>query len=149
MFRYRLETLLRYRESREQTGRRSVAEADRRVMSTIRTLKDIEEKQHGAMNWLEQVSQAPTGSSLLSLYDRYIAGLRLDSALGAVRMRNARAKADEGRAKLLELVKKRKIIELHKEKLKERYNAEQARRERLVNDEIAVTHHAARKEMIL
>lgn len=78
----------------------------------------------------------------LVLYDRYMDGLAVDATNASHRADRARLRVDTERQKLMELVKKRRTLELHRDRLKERYDKEEDRSERIANDEMAIMRHS-------
>ncbi len=137
MFRYRLQPLLRYRKILEEEQQRVLAMANRELMAEINLGKELESSRREAMKWKMEIYKTAPDSKHLVMYDNYITGLDSDIARNGERKRLAQLKADLEREKLIELVKKRRTIELHRDRLEERFNEEEARKERIQADEIA------------
>ncbi len=142
MFRYRLQPLLRYRKNLEEEQQRVLAVANRELIAEINLGKELESSRREAMKWIMEIYKTAPDSKHLVMYDNYIAGLDFDIARNGERQRLAQLKAGVEREKLLELVKKRRTIELHRDRLEERYNEEEARKERIEGDEIAMMRFA-------
>lgn len=146
MFRYRLEPLLRYRKILEDDQQRALAIANRTVYVQINKIKELENSREEAMKWRSKIHETSTDSPHLLLYDKYLDGVAYDLIFHKELKRITQLKVDSEREKLLELVKKRRTIELHRDRLKERYDEEESRKERIEGDEIA-TMRAGRAGM--
>ncbi|VAX17780.1 hypothetical protein MNBD_NITROSPINAE03-249 [hydrothermal vent metagenome] len=146
MFRYRLEPLLRYRKSLEDDQQRALAMANRGLYVQMNKIKELENSRQEAMTWRLKIHEVSTSSPHLLLYDKYLDGVNFDIKFHQELRRVTQLNVDLERKKLLDLVKKRRTIELHRDRLKERYNKEESRRERIENDEMAIMR-AGRKDM--
>lgn len=138
MFRYRLEPLLRYRKNLEDDQQRALAIANRLMFAETNQIKALESRQLEVMEWKADISKTHPDIRKLAIYDDYLAGVRMDISLHNELRKMAKVKVDQEREKLLELVKKRKTIELHREQLKERYEEEENRKERIQSDEMTL-----------
>jgi len=138
MFRYRLEPLLRYRKSLEDDQQRALAIANRGLYVQINKITELENSRDAAMTWRLKIHEASTHSPHLLLYDKYLDGVNFDIKFHQELRRVTQLNVDLERKKLLDLVKKRRTIELHRDRLKERYSKEQSRKERIENDEMAI-----------
>lgn len=143
MFRYRLQPLLRYRKNLEDDQQRQLAAANRELFRELGVISDREKKRLAAMaRILRGYEEGRQDPGILVLYDRYLDGLSMDAANAAQRAERARLRADVERQKLMELVKKRRTLELHRDRLKERYDKEEDRSERIASDEMAIMRHS-------
>ncbi len=138
MFRYRLEPLLRYRKNLEEQQQRVLAVANRSHMANISFINEKERQRAKTMEWVSEMFKDQTDPEHLALYDNYMAGLELDIRKGKIHASQSLEAVNAERLKLGELVKKRRTIELHRDRLKERYEREEARKERVQSDEIAL-----------
>jgi len=138
MFKYRLETLLKYRKTLEDGRRRSFSEANRIYMEELGEISKLEQERRGAMETLAESLPIIEDAAQLIIYDNYIRGSNVNLRETFDKAEHAGQIAEMERQKLVEARKKRKIIEVHKERLKERYDSEEARKERLFADEVAI-----------
>lgn len=146
MFRYRLEPLLKYRKSLEDNQQRSLAICNRALYAQKSKIVGLEKSRSEAMTWRTKIHEVSVNSPYLILYDKYLDGVNFDIKFHTELQRVAGLKVASERKKLIELVKKRRTIELHRDKDKERYNKEQSRKERIQSDEMA-TMRAGRTKM--
>jgi len=142
MFRYRLEPLLRYRKNLEEQQQRELAVANRVHMANINFINEKQRQREKTMRWISEMFKDPTAPEHLALYDNYMAGLELDIKNGKAHASESLKAVNAERHKLGELVKKRRTIELHRDRLKERYEREEARKERIQSDEMALAVHS-------
>jgi len=142
MFRYRLAPLLRYRKNLEEQQQRALAETNRHYLAEIARVHELEGKRSDAMTWRTELYRVSPKSKYLKLYDYFMTGVNVDIAFAGKRTLAALQAVNAERAKLLELVKNRRTIELHRDRLKERYDLEEARKERAAADEMAITRFA-------
>ena len=139
MFKYRLEPVLRYRKNLEEQGIRGVAGANRKYMTETRSLGAINDMKGDAMDWMRDIYNTAPEARLFHLYNNWVKGLNSDIFFGQRKLEGAKKKLDEERGKLIELVKRRRVMELHRDKLKERHDKEQDRIERNQADELAMS----------
>ncbi|MBI5815800.1 MAG: flagellar export protein FliJ [Nitrospinae bacterium] len=145
MFRYRLEALLRYRKTLEDDRKRAFAEANRHYQAEISEMRRLEQERRDVMEMTEKKMSIGVDRNTMELYDMYMAGAAVNIADAAKRVEGAGQIAEMEREKLVEAMKKRRIMEHHRETLKERHNAEEDRKERLFADEVALLRFS-RKE---
>lgn len=144
MFQYRLETLLRYRKTREDEGKRSLAEANRRYMEEIAAIDGLNAKKAEMTAMIAELAAKSPDAGMLMIYDGYLSGYEAELRDEMARADHARELMEMERQKLVEAMKKRRIIEHHKEMLKDRYDAEQSRKERIQADEMTLMRFSMR-----
>ena len=137
MFKYRLNPLINYRKSLEEKQQVALADANREVLAETNWLGKLQDSRVQSKLWKAEVCKTDTAPETLLLYDEYLLGLDRDIAYRTILERQAMAKANVERNKLNELVKHRRILELHRDRLKSRYEREEARKETLQSDEIS------------
>jgi flagellar FliJ protein len=136
MFRYRLETLLKYRKTLEDDGKRTLAEANRRYLEESSRIDGLNAKKAEMMAMVGEMMANSPDAGMLMIYDGYLNGYDTDIKDETAKADQARKLMEIERQKLVETMKKRRIIEHHKEMLKARYNAEESRKERIQADEM-------------
>lgn len=145
MFQYRLETLLRYRKTLEDEGKRALAEANRRYMEETAVIDGLHAKKAEMMGMIREMTAKSPDARMLMIYDGYLNGYDADLKYEMAKADQAREFMEMERQKLVEVMKKRRIIEHHKETLKERYDAEESRKERIQADEMTLMRFSGRK----
>jgi flagellar FliJ protein len=144
MFRYRLETLLRYRKTREDEGKRALAEASRRYLEESAMIDGLNAKKAEMMAMIGEMAAQSPDAGMLMIYDGYLNGYEAELKDEMEKADQARVLMDMERQKLVEAMKKRRIIEHHKEMLKERYDADESRKERIQADEMTLMRFSMR-----
>lgn len=138
MFRYRLEPLLKFRKLKEDRQRRALAEAGRRLAQVQQINERTGARRDHAILERARVYDTTKSPVDLDLYDRFIAGLESDLRQGTRLAAQEQLATGAERARLTALVKARRTLELHRDGLREEYDAEEARRERIEADEMAI-----------
>ncbi|MBI4665471.1 MAG: flagellar export protein FliJ [Nitrospinae bacterium] len=138
MFRYRLEPLLRYRKTLEDERKRGLAEANRRYYEELEKIDHMEHEKSAVMGEVTHMMQTAPDAGMLIFYDSYMKGVKTDIKYESEQAEQALQIVDMERQKLIEAVKKKKIIEAHREREWERYDAEESRKERIGADEMAL-----------
>lgn len=139
MFRYRLEPVLRYRKMKEEERRRSFAMANRRYLEDEAEVERLRKERESAIKKMGGRIAAVTGAGEMIVYDNYLRGAGEEIRRAAGKAEGALQIMEMERERLLEKMKERKIIEAHKAALERRHNMEEARRERAMFDEIALS----------
>lgn len=144
MFRYRLETLLKFRKTVEDQGKRSLAEANRRYLDQVAVVESLKSKKAEIMKLIGDLAARNPDARIMKIYDSYLDGYEVDIKEEASKAEQAKTIMEMERQKLIDARKKRLIIEHHKGLLKERYDAEEARKERIQADEMAIMRFSGR-----
>lgn len=144
MFQYRLETLLKYRKTREDEGKRALAEANRRYLEESARIDGLNAKKAEMTAMIREMAAKSPDAGMLMIYDGYLDGYEADLKDEMAKADQARVLMEMERQKLVEVMKKRRIIEHHKEMLKERYEAEESRKERIQADEMTLMRFSMR-----
>ncbi len=137
MFRYRLQTLLRYRQTLEDDAQRSLAEANRHALAIAERLNAIDHERDEKMKEKRERLATMDNAALFALYDNFNRGKKFDAWEERRRKEHADEIVEMERQKLVEAVKGRKILETHRTRMKERYDDEEQRKERMQADEMA------------
>lgn len=145
MFQYRLETLLKYRKTLEDEGKRALAEANRRYLEETAAIDGLHAKKAEMMGMIREMTAKNPDARMLMIYDGYLNGYDADLKYEMAKADQAREVMEMERQKLVEAMKKRRIIEHHKEMLKERYEAEESQKERIQADEMTLMRFSGRK----
>jgi flagellar export protein FliJ len=141
MFRYRLETLLRYRKSMEEDAQRTLAGANRRYLDAVASVDAVEAARQTGFDEKRSKLAAIEHPGVYALYDNYFRGAMADAWDGRRRVEAARELVTMERGKLAEAMKERRILDAHRDRLKERYDGEEGRKERIAADEMALVRY--------
>ena len=145
MFKYRLEPLLRHRKTLEDEQQRSLATANRHYLAEIGRMKEIESERLHAMEKMAGAISNIQNSAMFFVYDNFMAGTKTSIQKTSEKADQAKQIVDMERETLIERVKNRKVIELHRNRAKERYLRKQTRKELAMYDEIAIQRHQRKK----
>ena len=145
MFRYRLETLLKFRKTVEDEGKRLLAEANRRYLEESGRIAALNAKKAEMMGMIAEMTAKSPDVGLMMIYDGYLNGYETDLRDEMAKAEQARVIMEMERQKLVEARKKRRILERHREILKERYEAGESRKEQIQADETAIMRFSGRK----
>ncbi|VAX20169.1 hypothetical protein MNBD_NITROSPINAE02-1233 [hydrothermal vent metagenome] len=138
MFRYRLQALLRYRKILEEKQQRALAAANRNYGEKLKAVVDIKRLVSDTQERLADEFANIHDTQTLKLYYNFFAGSQFaldekkhvaDAALQIVEME---------RETLVGRVKNRRIIETHRQRVKERFDEEENKKERVMYDEISL-----------
>lgn len=146
MFKYRLETLLRYRKRLEDEQQRSLAIANRHYLTEVGQIKELESGRKHAM---DKMSKAMTGfksAPMYKLYANYFAGAQEDIKQVSEKAGQLKQLVDMEHETLVEKVKERRILDTHKEREQERFRENESRKERNMFDEISIGRYILRKK---
>ena len=132
---------MRYRKTLEDNQRRNLAIANRQYLTETLLIRRLESERADAVSTMRRKIKNVKNAAILRVYDGYLKGSDDE-------IRKAREKAGQTyqivemeRQELIELVKRRRIIEAHRARMERRYKEEQSHRERAEHDEIAITRY--------
>ncbi|GMT41679.1 MAG: hypothetical protein IEMM0002_0090 [bacterium] len=137
MFKFRLDALLKSRKRREEEKQRELALAARDLQKAQEKI-DTLVKERGQYNKkLTELRAGAKDVNILMLYDNFMTGREDDIFSDQKKLGEAHGRVAKKQAELLEYVKKRRSIELLREKWRQAYIDGEKRKERFVMDEIA------------
>ncbi len=148
MFKYRLDPLLQFRKMKEEEAQRGLAEADRVYYGFVNEGERALGRKVESILALSKKIGDIVNPRLLGLYDNFRLGMNADAEKSGRQAISAMEIVDMERDKLVQIMKSKKTLELHKEMLGKRYNDEITRKERIESDDIAMTRFG-RKERVL
>jgi len=138
--RFRFETLLRLRKNQENLVQRDLGTINAHLVRQQDRLGGLEEKsQYYREVYNHNVGQI-TDIGTLTAYDRYFESNKTDSAHQRRIIAEVEKRADSKRQDLAEAMKKRRTLEILRERQFEAVKKEQRRQETAFFDEIAGTH---------
>lgn len=137
MFKFRLAPLLNFRKRQEEEKQRDLALAARELMKTDGELEEFKDQKVKAAVTLNDLGRRNKDMNELKLYEDFIRGRGSDIENKNKEVVDAREIVTDRQEKLLEYVKRRRSLELYRERLEQRYKKEETRRERILMDELA------------
>ena len=144
MFRFKLEALLNHRRHQEEVLQKELAKV---IKKQVYEQKELRKKNDEKRRYIREIQGRQQKSAIvgdLILYVNYLAKLSIQIEKQQHRVYAAARTVDQTRAKLLVIVKKRKILERLKEKDLLVYQQKMMHDERKLMDEIASTRHIRR-----
>jgi flagellar export protein FliJ len=141
-FKFRMETVLKLRQQREQMARRKLMEA----RAAVTTVEDQMRRVRGQMAEQDDLVRQGvlTGTvdvPYMSLYRRHMMSLHRRMMDHAVRLRELAGHLQQARSEVLEAVKRRKVLSTLKDKLSERHLSRLDKLEQREMDDITGTRH--------
>lgn len=146
MFRFSLETLLKFRRLQEDACARELRIASDELRDAEYQLARLQQsQQEHERQWLA-IEQQGISSVEISLHRQY--ALHLDQNMRAqnIQVAEIKAKVEVKRRELIEKMKQRRLLERLKEKKFQEYLVAEYRTERKQIDELAVSHTFSRSE---
>lgn len=148
-FKFRLETLLKYRKILEDQARLELAEADRRLKEEQSKLKKLEDDLNRTIEALYQKQSETVTAEELSLYSSYISRLKHNITMQEIKVAEAEKYRFECLKKLEEAMRRRKLVESLKDKQLKNYYIELLREEQKYLDEIGTQISIGRKASVM
>ena len=137
-FRFRLETLLKFRKLQEEQAQINLAEAMDRLRQERERLMALEQTLAVNTDVLRQCQQEGSTVEILKLYQNYLDKIKRD----IVAQKAVVARADEHHRNCLRLMedamKKRKVVENLKERRRQQHEEEELREEQGLLDEMGI-----------
>ena len=137
MFKFQLAPLLNFRKRQEEEKQRDLALAARELMKSDGELKEFKDQKVKAAVTLNDMGRQNKDVNELKLYEDFIRGRKSDIENKKKEVANARETVTDRQGDLLEYVKRRRSLEVYRERIEQRYKKEQTRRERILMDELA------------
>ena len=134
---FRLETLLRLRKNQENLEQQGLATMQAHLMKQQQELKRMESDRHQSKESLKHKRSQLLQSDTLMLYDNFFSGLKANRTRQEKVISEVAERADAKRVVLTEAMRKRRTLEILKEKEHRRHQYEQHKRETAFLDEIA------------
>lgn len=128
---FRFETLLRLRKNTEHLEQREMAQMQHRLLARQNRLRDIQSSGEKSREDLQTRLQQSIPGRTLSLYGRYFQSLDTQSVIQEHLLSETGQQVEAKRADLVEAMKKRRVLEILKDR--ELLNA----RRKMIKEEIA------------
>jgi len=137
MFKFKLEQLLRFRKREEDEKMRELAFISAEIVKIKEEISSIKKSREEHADKLNDVLATAGDVNSIRLYENYLSGCESNILEKLMKEQEIKGREDEKRNELIEFVRKRKSLELYKEKLKERFETERAKKEQAFSDEVA------------
>jgi len=145
MFTYNLQSVLEYRQSIEEKKLTDFSVQERVLQKEKENLKEIREKQRLLVEELKARKDKECDSRDIVLSLAFMDELQKRENRQLDVVREATALFEEKRKDLLEAVKKRKMMEIHKEYQFREYRADLALSERRATDDLSIQRFVRRE----
>ena len=109
---FRFETLLRLRKNAENLQQRAMAEIQTHLFASKNELQDLNSSDTRSKKELQARLQQSISGQTLHLYDRYFQSLSIQSGLQEQIITETGEKVESQRSKLVEAMKKRRVLEI-------------------------------------
>lgn len=146
MFTYNLQSVLEYRQSIEEQKLTAFSDAERNLQQEKELLQGIREQQKALVEELKALKDKECDSRDISLTLKYAEELQKRENRQIEAVRKATVVSEEKRKELLEAVKKRKMMETHKEHQFQEYKTDLIAAERRETDDISIQRFARRDQ---
>jgi flagellar protein FliJ len=142
-FKFQLQSVLEHREVIERQKQRAVAELE---VQRVRLENLIRECQRGLVAEAAALRECLGASNIRGVRQQAAASMRLTVAAqrAALELAGVHKRIEAARADLLVAAKRRKAVDLLKERRRDEWRAEESRRELAAIDELAVMRAGAR-----
>lgn len=137
MFRFGLAPLLRFRKRQEEEKLRELALINQEMLLATNRINDLKKRRSENARKLTEISAGIKEVNTIRLYEDYLAGCESDLLQGLVEQGEIGGRQTKKREELIEYVRRRRAMELYRDRLKERYDTKEKRRERVESDDIA------------
>ncbi|HOD35796.1 MAG TPA: flagellar export protein FliJ [Syntrophales bacterium] len=141
MFRFNLETLLKYRTMLEERTMLEFSEKARILDREKKSLDDITRRRGAVLLQFLEKQRGDLSSADVSAFVSYIHELKRRQQEQDVVVRRAEAETEQKRRALVEAMKKRKVMETLREKKFQAYRSDRQLKEFKETDEIGIIGH--------
>lgn len=146
MFNYNLQSVLEYRQSIEEKKLAEFSESERNLQKEKELLNGIREQQQALVEELKALKNRACDSRDVAQSLTYTEELQKRENRQIEVVREATVACEEKRKELLEAVKKRKMMETHKEHQFQEYKADLILAERRDTDDLSIQRYARREQ---
>ncbi|WP_371368973.1 hypothetical protein SRRS_23400 [Sporomusa rhizae] len=147
-FRFRLETLLKFRKMREEEAQIKLAEANIKLRKEQDILKDLRKKQADIFLLLNQKQTNSPTIETLKTYSYYIDKIKSDITAQQEEVAKAAAYRQECLVVMEDAMKQRKLVDNLRTKRLEQYNDELLHEEQKILDELGTQAYMRDRESV-
>jgi flagellar protein FliJ len=146
MFTYNLQSVLEYRQRIEEKILAEFSESERNLRKEKELLNGIREQQQALVEELKALKDRACDSRDVARFLTYTEELQKQENRQIEVVREATVAFEEKRKELLEAVKKRKMMETHREHQFQEYRADLILAERRDTDDLSIQRFARREQ---
>ncbi len=136
MFKYKLEPLLSFRKREEEGKMRELALINSELVANSDEMERLKKSRQENAEKLTEISATVKEVGTLRVYDDYLKGCEMDILKALFKDEEINKRLSAKRDELVEYVRRRRSLELYRERLKERYDLNEKRKEQAELDEI-------------
>jgi len=138
VFRFNLQAVFEYRKSLEKTIQKELSVLKRVLLQERRKIRNLQKGKHSLLKELRERQKISLSASEILLYVRFIEQLSNDIDKQKRKIFEVEKKCDQRRDDLIEATKRRKVLEILKERGFEAYKHQMMKREQDFLDEVAI-----------
>ncbi|MDH5542313.1 MAG: flagellar export protein FliJ [Nitrospinota bacterium] len=137
MYKFKLAPLLRHRKRQEDEKMREMSVINRKMVINTELLHKLTEGRESELDKFTQASGTAHNVALLRVYQDFLAGRDSDILHKKMELRQVGELLEKKRSELAEYVKRRRVLEILRDRQEEEYNLEAERREQKELDDIS------------
>ncbi len=137
MFRFRLQTVLDHRKRQEEEKQRELALVNAEQVGARAELAELVAGRDENAAALTELSRTARDPRVLRLYDDFLMGRDADIQWKERELEQIGERLKAKQMELQEYLRRRKVLEVYRDRMKEAYDKEENRRERIFTDEVA------------
>ncbi|MBN1547768.1 MAG: hypothetical protein JW902_14045 [Syntrophaceae bacterium] len=146
MFTYNLQTVLDYRQSIEEQKLTVFSEAERSLQQVKEVLQEIRDQQKALVKELKALKDRECRSRDIGLVLSFAEELKKREEQQIEVVRETTAFFEAKRQELLEAVKQRKMMEIHKDHQYQEYRSDLISSERRESDDLSIQRYTRREQ---
>lgn len=137
MFKFKLQPVLTFRKRQEEEKMRELAVINGERVRTVQVIKEYTEQRRKTAKQITKISETSRDVNTIKLYEDFLVGRDSDIATKNKEMTEIAGRLSEKQKELIEFVKRRKALEVYRDRLKRNYEEDLKRKERIIDDESA------------
>ncbi|MDH4233057.1 MAG: flagellar export protein FliJ [Nitrospirota bacterium] len=137
MYKFKLAPLLRHRKRQEDEKMREMSVINRKMVINTELLHKLTEGRESEIDKFTVASGTAHNVALLRVYQDFLAGRDSDISRKKMELRQVGELLEKKRSELAEYVKRRRVLEILRDRQEEEYNLEAERREQKELDDIS------------
>lgn len=145
-FQFRLQRVLKYRETIEDTRKKEFSEISRIYELEAEKLRSLREEQGEKLQELGELQRGILNLLVILFYHAYLARLRTEIDAQEKRVEEVRLEKEQKREALIQASKDKKVLERLRERELEAYQKEEDRKLQVFMDEIGTSKAAREKQ---
>ncbi len=147
--RFRFQTILNLRKNQEDQVKRDFGRVNQHVVKQEETLQFLEKIETDTHNVVQHRFQQGIAGNATQLYDEFFEGIKIQKSQQKKVVDEAKTRLEAKREELVEAMRRRRVLEILKERNQKDYEAQQQKLEQSELDEIAAQQHRLRTHEFL